>query len=83
MPTAIRDITQRTDGDLVLFGSGDLGRGLAEHDLVDTHRLLVFPVIPGAGKRMFGEQSPLTRFTLTESTASPSGVAILTYTRRT
>lgn len=83
MPTAIRDIKQQTDGDLVVFGSGNLVCGLAEHDLVDAYRLLVFPVILGAGKRMFGEKSPLTWFTLTETLTSQSGVAILTYTRRT
>ena len=50
---------------------------------MDTYKFLVFPVILGAGKRMFGQKSPLTRFTLNDATTTRSGVAILTYTRRT
>ena len=54
---------------------------LAEHDLVDEYRLLLFPVILGAGKRMFGDGSPLTHLTLTASTTTSTGVVLLTYTR--
>lgn len=81
LPTAVDDLKRRTDGDLVTFGSGTLIQALARHDLVDEYRLLLFPVILGAGRRMFGDDGHLARFTLTDSAISPGGVAILTYTR--
>lgn len=68
-------------GDLVVFGSGKLVRGLAEHDLVDEYRLLVFPLVLGGGKRMFGDDGRLSRFILADTTTSQSGVVMLTYTR--
>ncbi|SDT05464.1 Dihydrofolate reductase [Brevibacterium sandarakinum] len=78
---AVTDLKERTDGDLVVLGSGTLIRGLAEHDLVDEYRLLLFPVVLGAGKRMFDERGHFARFELTDSVVAPSGVVILTYTR--
>ncbi|WP_203686684.1 dihydrofolate reductase family protein [Phytomonospora endophytica] len=80
---AIADLKDRTDGDLVVFGAGALIRGLAEHDLVDEYRLLLFPVILGAGKRMFDDHGRMATFTLTDSTVAPKGVVLLTYTRDT
>lgn len=81
MPAAVSSLKQRTDGDLVVFGSGELVQALAEHDLVDQYRLVLFPVILGPGKRMFGERSPLSHFDLTDASSSASGVVMLTYTR--
>lgn len=81
LPRAVTDLTARTDGDLVVFGAGTLVRGLVEHDLVDEFRLLIFPLVLGAGKRMFDEHGHLARFDLTDSIVAPSGVVILTYTR--
>ena len=83
MPAAVRDLKRQTGGELVVFGSGALVRGLAENDLVDEYRLLVFPVLLGAGKRMFDDRSGFARFRLTDSVSSPSGVVMLTYTRDT
>lgn len=74
-------LREKHDGELVTFGSGTLVRGLAEHDLVDEYRLLVFPIVLGAGKRMWGEASLPACFALTGAATSPSGVAILSYTR--
>lgn len=78
---AVTGIKDRTDGDLVVFGSGALVRELAEHDLVDEYRLLLFPIVLGSGKRMFDDHGHLGRFTLTGSVTAQSGVVILTYTR--
>lgn len=78
---SVRDLRDRTDGALVVLGSGSLVSGLAEHDLVDEYRLLVFPVVLGGGKRMFGERGALARFELVGSATSPRGVVILTYAR--
>lgn len=81
LPRTVTGLKDRTDGDLVVFGAGTLVRGLAEHDLVDEYRLLLFPIILGAGKRMFDDRGHLARFKLTDSIVAPSGVVILTYTR--
>ncbi|WP_454728179.1 dihydrofolate reductase family protein [Cellulosimicrobium protaetiae] len=78
---AVRDLRERTDGTLVVLGSGTLVSSLAEHDLVDEYRLLVFPVVLGGGKRMFGGRSALARFELVGSDTSPRGVMIVTYAR--
>jgi dihydrofolate reductase len=80
-PADVARLKGEVDGDLVVFGSGGLVGALAEHDLVDEYRLLLFPVILGAGKRMFGDGSPLTHLTLTASTTTSTGVVLLTYTR--
>lgn len=81
LPLAVTDLKDRAKGDLVVFGAGTLVRGLAEHDLVDEYRLLLFPVVLGAGKRMFDDRGHLARFGLADSVVAPSGVVILVYTR--
>ena len=80
-PTDVARLKGEVDGDLVVFGSGGLLGGLADHDLVDEYRLLLFPVILGAGKRLFGEGVPLTHLMLTATTTTSTGVVLLTYTR--
>ncbi len=67
-------------GDIVVHGSATLVQGLLEHDLVDELRLMVFPVVLGSGKRLFGPGSkkPLK---LAESRAAGNGVLILIYER--
>ena len=71
------------DGDLVVFGSAALVRGLARLDLVDEYRLLLFPVLLGGGKRMFDGDAALARFSLADTVVSPSGVAIHSFVRDT
>lgn len=81
LTSAVTDVKDRTDGDLVVFGSATMIRGLAEHDLIDEYRLLLFPIILGPGKRMFDDRGHLAQFELTDSVITPNGVAILTHTR--
>ena len=50
-------LRQELDGDIVVYASYQLGRMLIENDLVDELRLFVFPVVVGAGERLFGETS--------------------------
>ena len=50
-------LKQELDGEIVVPASYQLGRTLIEHDLVDELRLFVFPVVLGAGERLFGETS--------------------------
>ncbi len=55
----VRGLKQDVDGDLLVAGSGQLVQALAEHDLVDEYRLMVFPTILGRGKRLFeGLETP-------------------------
>src|SRR5437868_5388910 len=48
-------LRREREGDIVVHGSARLVQGLVEHDLVDELRLMVFPVVLGSGKRLFGE----------------------------
>ena len=75
----VRRLKQEVDGDIVVYGSYQLGRTLIEHDLVDELRLMVFPVVLGAGERMFGETSGTKPFRLTSSRTIGTGLAALTY----
>lgn len=54
---AVADLRQNVDGDILVNGSVQLVQTLMEHGLVDEYRLMVFPTILGAGKRLFGETS--------------------------
>jgi dihydrofolate reductase len=71
------------DGDVVVHGSAQLAQALIENDLVDELRLMVFPVVLGKGKRLFGETSGKKPLKLTDSRAVGDGVAILVYERAT
>jgi dihydrofolate reductase len=75
--------TEGPDGDIVVHGSGQLVQTLVENDLVDEMRLMVFPVVLGSGKRVFGETSDKKRLRLTDSKVVGDGVVILTYVRNT
>jgi dihydrofolate reductase len=77
----VAQVKARHDGDVVVHGSAQLVQGLLERDLVDELRLMVFPVVLGAGKRLFGETSDKKRLQLVDSKAVGDGVAVLTYRR--
>jgi dihydrofolate reductase len=66
-------------GDLLVHGSAQLVQTLLEHDLVDEMRLMVFPVVLGRGKRLFGETSHKKRLKLADSRSVGDGIAILIY----
>ena len=65
--------------ELQVHGSGMLVRTLLENDLVDELRLLVFPVVVGAGRRLFPEAGVATGLRLIDSRTTGSGVAIHVY----
>ena len=75
----VSKLRQEVDGDIVVHGSAQLVQALVEHGLVDELRLMVFPVVLGAGKRLFGETSDKQRLRLADSKMVGDGVAILTY----
>jgi dihydrofolate reductase len=72
-------LKEEQDGDIVVHGSARLVQTLVEHDLVDEFRLMVFPVVLGSGKRLFGETSDKKALRLVDSKVVGDGVAILTY----
>jgi dihydrofolate reductase len=72
-------LKQEIDGDIVVYASYQLGRTLIEHDLVDELRLFVFPVVVGAGERLFGETSGNKPFRLIGSQTVGDGLVFVTY----
>ena len=75
----VAKLKQEHDGDIVVHGSAQLVQALIEHDLVDELRLMVFPVVLGSGKRLFGETSDKKPLRLVDSKMVGDGVAILIY----
>jgi dihydrofolate reductase len=67
--------------DLVVFGSGQLVRSLAELDLIDEYRLQVYPVVIGSGTHLFGPAETPRPLQLQSTKSLASGVVILTYQR--
>ena len=68
------------DGDIVVHGSAQLAQALIEQDLVDELRLMVFPVVLGSGKRLFGAVSDKKPLRLADSKTVGDGIAVLIYT---
>ena len=77
----VRAVKDRVDGEIVVHGSRQLAQTLIEHDLVDELRLMVFPVVLGSGKRLFGETADKKTLQLASSEIVGDGIAILTYRR--
>jgi dihydrofolate reductase len=77
----VAKLKEQSGGEIVVNGSARLVQTLLEHDLVDELRLMVFPVILGSGKRLFGSKSDKQRLRLTDSQIVGEGIAILTYER--
>jgi len=75
----VSKLKQELDGDIVVYASYQLGRTLIEHDLVDELRLVVFPVVLGAGERLFGETSDKKPMRLVDTTTIGDGLAFVTY----
>jgi dihydrofolate reductase len=75
----VSKLKQELDGDIVVYASYQLGRTLIEHDLVDELRLTVFPVVLGAGERLFGETSDQKPMRLVDIKTIGDGLAHLTY----
>jgi dihydrofolate reductase len=79
LATVVRRLRDEADGDVVVHGSVQLAQALIAHDLVDELRLMVFPVVLGAGKRLFGDPGDKKKLRLVDSKVVGDGVAILTY----
>ena len=75
----VAKLRQQHEGEVVVHGSAQLVQALVANDLVDELRLMVFPVVLGSGKRLFGDTSDKKPLTLAESRTVGDGVAILIY----
>jgi dihydrofolate reductase len=75
----VSSVKQRPGKDILVFGSADLVNTLMKHGLVDEYRLMVFPIVLGSGKRLFGDGLDTTVLELVDTKAFDSGVVVLTY----
>jgi dihydrofolate reductase len=77
----VSKLTQELNGEINVPASFQLARTLIEHDLVDELRLKIFPVVLGAGARLFGETSDKKPMRLVDTQTVGDGIAFLTYER--
>jgi dihydrofolate reductase len=77
--TEVSKLKQERDGQIIVPASYQLGRTLIEHDLIDELRLVVFPVVLGAGERFFGQNSGKKPMRLVDVKTIGQGLAFLTY----
>jgi dihydrofolate reductase len=75
----VSKLKQELNGEIVVPGSFQLVRTLMEHDLVDELRLKIYPVVLGAGERIFGETSDKKPMRLVDTQTLDDGIAFLTY----
>jgi dihydrofolate reductase len=75
----VSTLKRELDGEIVVYASCQLVRTLMEHDLVDELRLMVYPVVLGAGERLFGETGNKKSMRLTGTRTVGDGLAYLTY----
>jgi dihydrofolate reductase len=75
----VSKLKQEFNGDIVVAASFQLVHTLLEHDLVDELRLKIFPVVLGAGERLFGETSDKKPMRLLDIQTVEDGIAYLTY----
>lgn len=75
----VAELKERSGGDLIVLGSGELAQTLMRHNLVDEYQLMVHPVVLGTGKRLFRDDGSRRLLRLVDSTTSGTGVLLLTY----
>ena len=79
--TEVAKLRDEAEGDVIVHGSAQLVQALIAADLVDELRLMVFPVVLGTGKRLFGDTSESKRYSLESSNVAGDGVALMVYGR--
>jgi dihydrofolate reductase len=75
----VSKLKRELDGEIVVYASRPLVQALMEHDLVDELRLMVYPVVLGAGERLFGNTSDKKPLRLLDARTVGDGLAYLTY----
>jgi dihydrofolate reductase len=79
VPGEVAKLKEGSGKDIQVIGSGELVQTLIQHDLVDAYRLMVHPLVVGKGKRLFRDDTALTKLRLVDSKPTTTGVLILTY----
>jgi dihydrofolate reductase len=77
--TELSKLKQKVDGDILVYASYQLGHALMESDLVDELRLVIFPVVLGAGERLFGGTSDKKGLRLVDTRTLGEGLLFVTY----
>src|SRR4051794_19991453 len=77
----VTELKQESGGDIGIHGSISLAQSLLEAELVDELRLVIAPTVAGSGRRLFGSDAALQRFSLTESQQTSTGLMLLGYAR--
>ena len=75
----VSKLTQHVNGDIVVYGSGRLVHTLIEHDLVGELRLMTYPLVVGAGERLFGETNGVRPMRLVDTRTVGDSLALVTY----
>jgi len=75
----VSKLKQELNGEIVVYASTQLVHTLIEHDLVDELRLMIYPVVLGAGERLFGETSDKKTMRLVQAQTVGDSLALLTY----
>jgi dihydrofolate reductase len=78
---AVAELKRTTEGEIATQGSAELIATLQRHDLVDTYRLLIEPVVLGTGKRIFPEGAAPSALRLTRAEPTDSGAVFCVYER--
>jgi dihydrofolate reductase len=75
----VAELKQQPGQDLLIYGSGRLVSTLMQHNLIDVYRLMLYPLVLGAGKRFFRDGVDKTALTLSDTKTTSTGVVVLTY----
>jgi dihydrofolate reductase len=81
VPEAVARLKAQPGRELQVHGSGDLLQTLMANDLVDEHRLFIYPVVLGSGRRLFRDGAPPRSLEFVETTTTSAGVVVATYAR--
>jgi dihydrofolate reductase len=76
----VASLKQQSGRDILVAGSARLAQSLAQHNLVDEYRLLIYPVVLGGGKRLFGDTPDMRKLNLVHTQNLGSGVVAVVYT---
>jgi dihydrofolate reductase len=79
MVTEVSKLKQKLDGDILVYASYQLGHALMESNLVDELRLVIFPVVLGAGERLFGGTSDKKGLRLVDTRTLGDSLLFVTY----
>lgn len=79
LATAAKNVKAQGDGEILIFGSASIVHQLAPHGLVDEYRLMVYPTVVGAGKRLFPDGTK-SQLRLAECKQLGGGIVLTRYT---